>query len=115
MTCKPAQSPSVTRIGIDGKKSLALLLPYRCYDCAVPIYRYEPIEGGCKVCGGCFELLRPADRPTLDHCPVCRKKVRQVFDAFHTPSITKPLSVSDAKQAGFTLFKKVEPGVYEKE
>jgi putative FmdB family regulatory protein len=83
--------------------------------CAMPIYEYELCEGDCKVCGGQFQLNRPASRPPLEKCPLCRKPVRKVISNFNTPKASKPLSVSDAKKAGFTILKKVGKGEYEKQ
>ena len=37
----------------------------------------------------------------LTNCPACKKPVRKVFSAFTTPHKLKPLSVTDAKKAGF--------------
>lgn len=82
---------------------------------AMPLYQYELVEGDCKICGGRFELMRPANRPELTHCPICKKAVRKVLGAFNTPKVAKPLSVSDAKGAGFTVLKRVDKGVYEKQ
>ncbi len=80
----------------------------------MPIYEYEVVDGGCRVCGGKFELRRPADRPALTQCPLCRKAVRKVISEVNTPKFSKPLSVSDAKKAGFSVFEKRDKGVYER-
>lgn len=82
----------------------------------MPIYTYELCEGEdpCKICRGSFELRRPIDRPDLEQCPMCKKKVKKVIGNFNTPKIHKPLSVTDAKNAGFKLYKKRDQGVYEK-
>jgi putative FmdB family regulatory protein len=81
----------------------------------MPIYEYELIDGDCRACGGKFELRRPADRPALTQCPLCRKPVRKVVSQVSSPKVTKPLSVSDAKSAGFSVFEKREKGVYERQ
>ncbi len=81
----------------------------------MPIYEYELLEGdSCKACGGHFELRRPIDRPDLKACPLCKKPVRKVISPVNTPKISKPLSVSDAKSAGFSVLKRRDKGVYEK-
>lgn len=81
----------------------------------MPIYEYELVEGDCRACGGRFELRRPVDREPLTKCPLCRKAVRKVLSSgVNTPKITKPLSVSDAKKAGFSVFEKRDKGVYER-
>lgn len=81
----------------------------------MPIYEYELVEGECKVCSGRFELRRPVDRPPLTHCPLCKKAVRKVISSVNTPKVTKPLSVTDAKKAGFSVYTKRDKGVYERE
>jgi putative FmdB family regulatory protein len=82
----------------------------------MPIYEYiatEP-EKSCRICAKGFELQRPIERPPLEVCPLCRRPVRKVISQVSTPRITAPLSVSDAKKAGFTILKKRDQGVYEK-
>lgn len=80
----------------------------------MPIYQYELVEGECKVCGGRFELRRPVGRPPLEKCPLCKKAVRKVIAPVSSPRITRPLSISDAKKAGFTVLQRVDKGTYEK-
>jgi hypothetical protein len=41
--------------------------------------------------------------------------VRKIISGFSTPHKLKPLSISDAKKAGFTVLKKVSKGEYEKQ
>ncbi len=81
----------------------------------MPLYEYELCEGDCKVCGGKFTLRRPLDAEPLTKCPACKKPVRKVFSSFNTPNITKPLSITDAKKAGFTVLKRVNKGEYERQ
>jgi putative FmdB family regulatory protein len=81
----------------------------------MPIYEYEVCEGGCKICGGRFTLRRPLKAPELTLCPLCKKPVRKVISPFSTPTKLKPLSVADAKKAGFTVLKRVSKGEYEKQ
>lgn len=45
---------------------------------------------------------------------MCRKPVRKVISRVNTPRITAPLSVSAAKNAGFSILKRRDKGVYEK-
>jgi len=80
----------------------------------MPIYEYEPVCGKCAICGGHFELRRPTDREPLENCPLCRKPVRKVISSVNSPKITKPLSVSDAKKAGFTVLERRSKGEYER-
>ncbi len=81
----------------------------------MPLYEYELCEGDCAVCGGTFTLNRPIDAPPLEKCPLCKKRVRKVFSAFNTPRLSKPLSIVDAKKAGFTVLKRVNKGEYERQ
>lgn len=81
----------------------------------MPLYEYELCEGGCVVCGGRFTLRRPLSAKELTHCPACKKPVRKLITGFNTPKLTKPLSISDAKKAGFTVLKKTSKGEYERQ
>ena len=81
----------------------------------MPIYEYELCDGDCKVCGGKFSLRRPASRPPLANCPLCKKSVRKVISTVNSPTKLKPLSISDAKSAGFTVLKRVGKGEYERQ
>ena len=85
----------------------------------MPIYEYvseAPDEPGlsCRVCTRGFELRRPVDRAALQVCPLCKHPVKKVISRINTPVLTKPLSVSDAKKAGFTILERRDQGVYEK-
>ena len=76
----------------------------------MPIYEYiseNPDDPGqsCPVCRRGFELRRPV---------VCKHPVRKVISRINVPEATKPLSVSDAKAAGFTVLERRDKGVYEK-
>ncbi len=81
----------------------------------MPIYEYEAVGEGCSICGGRFELKRPMDRAPLEQCPLCRKPVRKLVSQVSSPRVAKPVSVSDAKRAGFTVLQKRETGVYERQ
>ena len=81
----------------------------------MPLYEFERCDGTCVICGGRFTLRRPSSAPPLTKCPLCRQPVRRVFSTFNTPTLSKPLSVSDAKQAGFTVLKRVGKGEYERQ
>lgn len=82
----------------------------------MPIYEYiaQDSEEGCRICVRGFELRRPVERPPLEKCPLCRKPVKKVISRVNTPKVAKPLSISDAKSAGFTVLEKRDEGVYEK-
>jgi putative FmdB family regulatory protein len=81
----------------------------------MPLYEYELCEGDCKVCGGKFTLRRPLSAKPLTHCPACKKPVRKIISTFNSPHKLKPLSITDAKKAGFTVLKKISKGEYERQ
>jgi putative FmdB family regulatory protein len=82
----------------------------------MPTYSYtaEDPEKGCASCRRGFDLRRPMDRAPLTHCPRCKHPVTKLVTGFNTPKLTKPLSVSDAKAAGFTILEKRSDGNYER-
>jgi putative FmdB family regulatory protein len=81
----------------------------------MPLYEYELCEGDCAACGGKFTLRRPLSAPPLKVCPCCRRPVRKIISTFNSPVKLKPLSITDAKKAGFTVLKRVNKGEYEKQ
>jgi putative FmdB family regulatory protein len=86
------------------------------FDKAMPTYSYiaEKAEESCPACRKGFDLRRPMSRPALTHCPLCRKPVKKLLASFNTPKVTKPLSISDARAAGFTILEKRVDGNYER-
>jgi len=83
----------------------------------MPLYEYiaKDPEVSCRICARGFELRRPVTRPPLEKCPLCQSPVKKLISRGVTsPTITKPLSVSDAKKAGFTVLEKRDEGTYEK-
>ena len=85
----------------------------------MPIYEYisenpEDETKSCRICRIGFELMRPVDRAPLTHCLYCKNPVRKKIGKVNVPKILAPLSVTDAKKAGFTVMQKRDTGVYEK-
>ncbi len=85
----------------------------------MPLYEYiadgDEAHPGCRVCSKGFELRRPVTRPPLEKCPICGTPVKKLISKnVSTPKVSAPLSVSDAKKAGFTVLEKRDKGVYEK-
>ena len=58
-------------------------------------------------------LLRVEGTPMP--CPACKKPVRKIISRVSSPMKLKPLSISDAKKAGFTVLKKTGKGEYERQ
>jgi putative FmdB family regulatory protein len=81
----------------------------------MPLYEYELCKGDCVVCGGKFTLRRPLSAPPLTKCPLCKRPVRKLISSFSSPVKLKPLSVSDAKKAGFSVLKRTGKGEYERQ
>jgi putative FmdB family regulatory protein len=81
----------------------------------MPLYEYELREGSCAACGGRLTLRRPLSAPELTQCPACKKPVRKILSSFNTPGLLKPVSISDAKKAGFTVLKRLGKGEYERQ
>ena len=81
----------------------------------MPLYEYELCDGSCTACGGRFTLRRPLSAPELTKCPACKKPVRKVISLVTSPMKLKPVSISDAKKAGFTVLKRLGKGEYERQ
>jgi putative FmdB family regulatory protein len=81
----------------------------------MPTYEYEPCSGECRICKEGFSLTRPLSAPPLENCPLCRQPVRKIFSGFSTPKVLKPLSVAEARNAGFSVWKRVGKGEYERQ
>jgi hypothetical protein len=82
----------------------------------MPIRAYQPLQTPCRLCGDGFEIVHASGEAPLSHCPRCGSAVtlRAVTSA-STPRVTKPLSVSDAKAAGFSVLKRTPGGEFEKQ
>ncbi|MEM7698294.1 MAG: zinc ribbon domain-containing protein [Verrucomicrobiota bacterium] len=83
----------------------------------MPIYEYISADDtpGCRICEKGFEVRRPVTRPPMETCPICKRPVKKLISKrVASPTQSKPLSVSDAKSAGFTVLEKRDEGVYEK-
>ena len=81
----------------------------------MPIYEYELCDGQCELCDGRFTLRQPLSAAPLTHCPTCQKPVRKVISTFNSPRKLKPVSISEAKKAGFTVLKRLGKGEYERQ
>lgn len=85
----------------------------------MPIYEYisehpEDPEQSYPICRKGFELMRSVNREPLTRCLYCKHPVRKLIGKVNVPKILAPISVSDAKKAGFTVMEKRDTGVYEK-
>ena len=82
---------------------------------AMPIYEYRARdEQNCAYCAERFEVLGKIQDPPLENCPQCGAPVVRCVSA---PNLARPgpsLNESNLEKHGFTQYRKVEKGVYEK-
>lgn len=82
----------------------------------MPLYRYRPVNGPCRLCGDGYEVFQKEDVGNLMDCSKCGLKMERITGHHvHSPKILKPLSISDAKQSGFTVYRKSSQGEYERQ
>jgi putative FmdB family regulatory protein len=82
----------------------------------MPLYFYAPQVPPCRLCGEGFEHRQPAGAPDLTACPKCGQPVRRgPAQPVNSPKLSAPLSVSRARQAGFTVLKRTSGGEYERQ
>jgi putative FmdB family regulatory protein len=82
----------------------------------MPLQFYAPLKPPCRLCGAGFEHRQPGNTPDLAACPKCGLRVRRVTaQAVNSPKLSAPLSVSRARQAGFTVLKRTSAGEYERQ
>lgn len=81
----------------------------------MPIYEYAPRSGTCDRCRGRFALMQSLKDPELAQCPDCGQPVRRLISA---PAIASGAShllrESHFARHGFTQYRRVEKGHYEK-
>ena len=81
----------------------------------MPIYRYKAIDSGCPHCQEGFDLLQKLSEAVLSVCPQCRAAIRKQICA---PALAMGgshlLSEKKIGEKGFTQYKKIGKGVYEK-
>ena len=80
----------------------------------MPLHFYSPSKVPCKLCGDGFEHHATAAEPPLQSCGTCGQPVqRQFTQTMSTPKLSGVLTVSTAKQAGFTVLKRNSEGHFE--
>ena len=81
----------------------------------MPIYEYQSVgQVCCDYCETAFDIMQKLSDDELSLCPECHNPVRRKISR---PNLGKPapsLSQDNIEKHGFTQFKKVEKGVYEK-
>ena len=79
------------------------------------IYEYKASgQASCDHCVSCFDVLQKLSDEPLKFCPECHNPVRRKISRPNLASQAPSLSNENVEKHGFTKFKKVEKGVYEK-
>jgi len=79
----------------------------------VPVYEYEPTEHDCLMCTGRIEVLQGIDEAPIPFCPHCGLPVKRVISRASF-SIRSGLTFQKAADKGFTSFRRVGKGQWEK-
>lgn len=81
----------------------------------MPIYEYRADAEGCPHCSGGFDQMQKLSEPELATCPQCGAPVHRVISA---PALavggSHLLQEKRVGDKGFTQYKKIGKGVYEK-
>ncbi len=79
----------------------------------MPIYEYEPTEHDCLMCPNRVAAIQGIEDEPLQYCPDCGLPVKRVISkvSFQMGRESNP---DRAAAKGFTTFKKVEKGKWEK-
>jgi len=82
----------------------------------MPIFEYVPDgECCCIECQDGFEVIQKMDDPPLERCPHCDEPCHRVFSTFAVGGKEKSLlSPSNLAEKGFTQYKRMGKGYYEK-
>lgn len=83
----------------------------------MPLYDYRAVDPahGCEYCRCGFEQLQKLADAPLEHCTRCDAAVQRIISAPHIVSgSAHVLEEKNYAKHGFTQYRKVEKGVYEK-
>ncbi len=82
----------------------------------MPFYEYAPADDAtCDHCSSGFTVLQRLGEDSLETCPECGRAVRRVISAPHVVGgQAHRLQPSNIEKAGFTQYRKIGKGVYEK-
>jgi len=81
----------------------------------MPIYEYHSAgQNSCDLCANVFEIMQKLSDNPLKLCPQCHNPVKRKISRPNLASQTPSLKQDNLEKHGFTQFKKVEKGVYEK-
>jgi len=82
----------------------------------MPFYEYiRTSEDGCPNCRSGFTVLQKLQDASLTRCPECGHSVKRVISPPNVVSgKAHMLKTSSIEKAGFTQYRKIGQGVYEK-
>lgn len=80
----------------------------------MPIYEYIAVEGGCANCREGFEFFQRPGEESLTHCLTCKTELERVMTSASVGSDPSLLKTKNTESKGFTTYKKVGKGEYEK-
>ncbi len=82
----------------------------------MPLQRFRPVSGRCKLCDGSLEIAVANQEPEPSECPKCGQAIERAPNlSAPVAKILKKPSSSDAKSAGFQVYKRLGKGEYEKQ
>ncbi len=87
----------------------------------MPLYTYENIHDDrhCTYCLGGFDVMQKLSDPVFTHCTHCGNPIKKIITAVNlngktTTSPKSTLSEKNITKNGFTQYRKVSKGQYEK-
>ncbi len=87
----------------------------------MPLYTYENKheDQHCTYCLGGFDVMQKLSDPVFTHCTYCGSPIKKVIKAVNlkgqtTASPNSTLSEKNIAKQGFTQYRKVSKGQYEK-
>jgi len=81
----------------------------------MPIYEYQTSgKGFCDHCRTPFDVMQKLDDEPLKLCPECHNPVTRKISPPNLASSSPSLSPENIEKHGYTQFKKIDKGVYEK-
>ncbi len=81
----------------------------------MPIYEYQnTTNASCEYCRTGFERLEKLNTDRLTACPHCSAPCKQKISAPNLHAGNSDLKASNLEKKGFTQYRKVSKGVYEK-
>jgi len=81
----------------------------------MPIYEYQAAgKDCCEFCQNVFDIMQKLSDEPLNICPECHNPVKRKISRPNLASPAPSLSNENIEKHGFTQFRKVEKGVYEK-